>query len=158
MNNEVWKDIDGYDGKYQVSNFGRVRSFKQEKVRFLKPGLGYDGRQCVALHKKNKRKGILIHTLVLEAFVCKRPKGKVCRHLNGDPSDNRVENLTWGTQLENYQDAIRHGTRESNLSESLVREIRSISHELPIKEIAKKYGISASYTYAVVNRKTWKHV
>ena len=55
----------------------------------------------------------LVHRLVLEAFVGPRPEGMVARHLNGDPGDNRLENLAWGTQSENNYDKVRHGTHHN---------------------------------------------
>ena len=116
---EVWRPVIGHEGKYEVSNIGRVRSVdhmvyagegrqRLAKGRILKPGsLRRQGHQYVNLGKGNSR---YVHQLVLEAFVGTMPDGAVTRHLNGIPTDNRVENLAWGTHLENMRDTLRHGT------------------------------------------------
>ena len=105
---EIWKDIPNYEGKYQVSNLGNVRSFRQSIApKLLKPGRMFQGHLSVALGRNNSQ---CVHKLVLLAFVGPAPYKHECRHLNGNPSDNRLENLRWGTRSENILDAVRHGT------------------------------------------------
>ena len=106
---ENWKDIPGYEGRYQVSDQGRVRSFCLDtRGRFLKPGRMPSGHLSVALGRRNSQ---CVHRLVLLAFVGPPPKKSECRHLNGVPSDNRLENLKWGTRSENIGDDFVHGVR-----------------------------------------------
>lgn len=121
MTVEEWRPVVGYEEKYEVSNQGAVRSLdrviggphghRKWKGRKLKPhpakAGGYD---MVSLRDGGRDRYVSVHTIVLEAFVGPRPEGKLCRHLNGDPTDNRLENLRWGTQKENAQDSILHGT------------------------------------------------
>jgi hypothetical protein len=104
---ERWLPVPGYDGRYYVSDRGEVRSHVRKATRLLaqtsRSQAGYRG---VSLGIRNPR---YVHVLVLEAFVGPRPHGAVVRHLNGDNQDNRLENLAWGTALENARDRVNHG-------------------------------------------------
>lgn len=121
---EVWKDISDYEGSYQVSNLGRVRSLPRT-TRFMRNGkevqqavpgkvlsakVNRDGHLFVSLCKEGKPKHWYVHTLVLTAFVGSRPDGMECLHRDGDPTNNRVENLRWNTSSQNKLDSVRHGT------------------------------------------------
>ena len=118
---EVWKAIPGYEGRYEVSDQGRVRSLdrivecfgpvkgrylSKRSGRVLRPGPSNFGHLSVVLGKNNTQ---FVHKLVLLAFVGPAPNKHECRHLNGDPADNRLENLCWGTRHENIMDSVRHG-------------------------------------------------
>lgn len=112
--NEAWKDIPGFEGRYQVSDAGRVRSLPhrvrlvahgKETTRLapghlLKPGTKSSGHVSVAIGKGNSRD---VHRLVLEAFVGPCPDGCEVLHLNHNPADNRLENLRYGTRGENLK-------------------------------------------------------
>jgi len=105
--NEIWKDIPRYEGQYQVSTLGNVRSFRRSVApKLLKPGRMSGGHLSVALGRGNSR---CVHELVLLAFVGPAPIKHECRHLNGNPVDNRLENLKWGTRSENIKDKTAHG-------------------------------------------------
>jgi hypothetical protein len=105
---EIWKLVPEYEGKYEVSDQGRVRSFQRKPQGIiLRPGRMPSGHLSVALGRGNSQ---CVHKLVLLAFVGTAPDTHECRHLNGDPADNRLENLCWGTRSENIKDAVRHGT------------------------------------------------
>ena len=105
---ENWKPVLGYEGLYEVSDLGRVRNRKGLilKDRFKTP-MRY---RCVVLKKREKK----VSSLVLEAFVSPRPHKMVVRHLNGNAQDDRLCNLTWGTQSDNILDKIQHGTNNFN--------------------------------------------
>jgi hypothetical protein len=119
---EQWKDVPGYEGRYQVSDLGRVRSLdhrvrlvchgvettRLSPGRLLKPGRSRSGHVSVAIGKGNSR---LVHQLVLEAFVGPRPKGAESLHLNHDPKDNRLSNLRYGTRSENLRMDYEVGVR-----------------------------------------------
>ena len=108
MRTEEWRPVVGFSD-YEVSDLGRVRSYKRVKVRILHPTYNGSGSMRVELAGKKR----LVHILVLEAFVGLRPEGMECRHLDGDFTNNKVENLRWGTRSENILDAVRHGTHNN---------------------------------------------
>lgn len=108
--NENLKPIPKYDG-YYADEFGRIYSYRSGNQRLLSQRI-HKGYYRVNLKNKGGN-GICtepVHKLVLEVFVGERPEGMVCRHLNGNPLDNRLLNLCWGTPKQNAQDSIRHGT------------------------------------------------
>ena len=117
---EEWRDIAGYEGYYQVSSLGRVRSLRR-KVRH-----GFDGRLrevpsrilkvCesgkyprVGLALDGRGRTHAVHRLVAETFLGPAPKGAEVLHANDVGTDNRVENLRWGTRSENLRDAVSNG-------------------------------------------------
>jgi hypothetical protein len=107
---EVWKLVPEYDGKYEVSDQGRVRSFQRYlQGRILRPGRMPSGHLSVALGRGNSQ---CVHKLVLLAFVGAAPERHECLHINGIPDDNRLSNLRWGTRSENMKDAYAHGARD----------------------------------------------
>lgn len=106
---EIWKDIKGYEGLYQVSNLGRVKSLNYRRMGFSKiliPGAGGRGYACVSLYGRS----VKIHRLVAETFIPNPNKFKCVNHINGIKTDNRVENLEWCTQKYNV-----HHAYENNL-------------------------------------------
>lgn len=106
---ETWKPVAGYEGLYEVSDQGRVKSLRLG--RLMKPQLatGQKRRFKLLLVNGSSKKNVFVHTLVLEAFVGARPQGTECRHLNDDATDNSLENLVWGTRSENLADRVRNG-------------------------------------------------
>ena len=96
LKNEKWKDIEGYDGMYQVSDLGRVRSLKFGNVRVLRPGKCTCGYLTVCLYKDGKRKWFTVHRLVAQAFIENdNIFNTEVNHINEDKTDNRVDNLEW---------------------------------------------------------------
>ena len=101
---EIWKDILGYEGKYMVSNWGRVKSLnynKTGKERIMKLDKASNGYLQLYLYKDGKRKHYLVHRLVATAF-CENPEGfTVVNHINEDKADCRAENLEWCSRAYN---------------------------------------------------------
>ncbi len=103
---ERWKTVPGHE-EYAVSTSGRVRRTSTGKV--LTPWLQH-GYEWVHLSAGAKSARMAVHRVVLTAFVCPKPAGMECRHLNGQRRDNRLVNLTWGTKEQNELDRATHGT------------------------------------------------
>lgn len=99
---EIWKDIEGYEGRYQVSNLGNVLSIVGEKPYLLKPRITKFGYCRVALYHPNKKVvNYTVHRLVATAFIPNSKKYPCVNHKNEDKTDNRAENLEWCTYLYN---------------------------------------------------------
>lgn len=174
---EVWREVPGYRC-YEVSTSGRVRSFRKrgpgslrderrEKCVTIKPAITAKGYARVSLTSDEKAVQLAIHRLVLLAFVGPAPQAYLdSRHLDGNPLNNSINNLCWGTKLENGQDRVRHetapkGTRHWNakLGDDDVREIRAMRERgASLREMATAFGISEGNVLAIVQRKTWRHV
>ncbi|EOM78090.1 hypothetical protein DW322_11330 [Rhodococcus rhodnii] len=133
MDAEIWKPVLGYEGLYEVSSIGRVRTVERvvrggrtptssrtvpAKVRKVSAHVN-GGHLWLKLHRNGVRTPRFVHRLVLEAFVGEQPEGRnEVRHLDGNPANNRVENLAYGTHAENVADMLEHGThRNSRKSE-----------------------------------------
>ena len=96
LDNEVWRDIDGYDGMYQVSDLGRVRSRKSGEWKMLKAYRINSGYLMVCLSKDGKQKKVLVHRIVAQAFIPNDDETKtIINHRNSIRDCNRVENLEW---------------------------------------------------------------
>lgn len=114
---ERWRPIEGYAGRYDVSTQGRVRSWVRGAkrpddggYRILSAGVSADGyRRYVLVAEDGTKRNWPEHQLVLTSFVGPRPEGMECCHNNGDPGDNRVENLRWDTTMANRIDRRLHG-------------------------------------------------
>ena len=119
---EEWRPVVGYEGLYEVSDAGRVRSLSREvrtgrgtrmvDGRILSPARGVGGYPVVSLSNGGARVRP-VHRLVLEAFVGPRPAGTECCHGDGDPENNRLSNLRWDTHESNMDDQRRHGTNHN---------------------------------------------
>ena len=162
---ETWKDIPGYEGKYQASDMGRIRSLDQKvrgvchftgkefyrnvKGRVLRPGqFCKSGHVSVILGRGTP--GRPVHQLVMLTFVGAPPDGMEVLHNNGDPTDNRLENLRYGTRTENILDVYRQGKVWRKLSVDDVQTIR-FGFYCGIKgcELSKMYGVSQSVISAI---------
>lgn len=132
ITNEKWVDIPGYEGSYQASDSGRIRSLTRivplnngwastrwQYGRILRPAAGGrkmrdgtpDTRLSVVLRKDGKSRTLRVHQLVTLAFLGPQPAGMDVCHNNGDNTDNRLANLRYDTHSSNELDKLKHGTR-----------------------------------------------
>ena len=100
---EIWKDIVGYNGLYQISNCGRVKSFHNNSERILKHKTNNKGYKWVILCSNKTTKNCLIHRLVAEHFIENKNNYKIINHIDENPANNNVSNLEWCTQSENVK-------------------------------------------------------
>jgi hypothetical protein len=124
-----------------------------------------NGYPYVRLRRNGRKVRKRVPVMVLEAFVCKRPKGLECRHLDGVRANSNVTNLAWGTSKENQQDKVRHGTSRNGrhnaakLTESQVLEVVSLKRQgVSAGDIAAKFGISKDNVWLITSGKTWSDV
>lgn len=103
---EIWKDIEGYENLYQVSNMGRVRSLRYGKSKILKNRVNKGGYSTVILTKNYVPKTFYVHRLVAMHFIPNPENKPHIDHINTDRADNRVENLRWVTNKENHNNAL----------------------------------------------------
>lgn len=119
---EEWRDIKGYEGYYKISNKGRVKSFVGwdgrkyvHREKLLKPYIEETGnnysRLVIGLNKKKKREEFKVHQLVARAFIPNPKNRKEINHIDGNPFNNKVENLEWCTHGENMIHAIKTGLK-----------------------------------------------
>ena len=170
---EIWKKIKGFES-YEVSNMGRVRSWriqgncksKSSSPRILKHGKCRGQHEYINLWYRTKQNTRYVHRLVLEAFVGPRQEGMECRHLDGDPHNNRLDNICWGTHEENEKDKVRHGTicrgesvKHSKLKNGEVWLIkRLLFNGFRCKEIAKMFKVSSGCIGSIKTGKKWRHI
>jgi hypothetical protein len=177
---ETWLPIPGWEGLYEVSDHGRVKSLsrvvmhsqggpKRIRERILSNRIG-SSYPMVSLYAAGVSFERQVHELVLTTFVGPCPEGMECRHRDGDKTNARLDNLHWGTHSDNEQDKKLHGTDNrgdkhplAKLSDDEVCAIRSeyrrwSYHRTNMREICAKYGITQPTLSRIVSRKGWTHL
>ena len=160
---EIWKDVPGHEGLYQVSNLGRVKSLRFGKERILKPTPDKDGYYQVDLWKGGEGKTNKIHRLVMLAFFGE--SDLEVNHINGIKTDNRLENLEYCTPSENIQHALDIGLMaigenhpNSKLTRACVERIKYGHQGMTQQAISEIYGIARSLVSVIRSGKKWKHI
>ena len=175
MTKEVWRDIEGYEGLYQVSNMGRVKSLGRKdrfgrviKERILEPAVTHNGYLRVGLHVDGKRKMLRVHRLVCEAFHENPDNKSEVNHVNEDKTDNRACNLEWSTRTEN----CNHGSRNERVAKALSKPIGQFSLDGKLIKVwqsaceaRRQTGFDQGYVGAVARGKfkqaygyIWKYI
>jgi hypothetical protein len=175
MNSEVWKDVKDYEGLYQVSNFGRVKSLKREWstnknkrchddiiMKICNLSRGYQG---VPLCKDGKTKTFKVHRLVAIAFIDNPLDKPQINHIDCDKKNNHFSNLEWVTNSENLEHAIENNLRNcargekqhlSKLTEKDVKDI--LNSSLSTVKLGKIYNMDHTTIGDVKSKRTWRHV
>jgi len=173
---EVWKSVVGYEGLYEVSNLGRVRSVARTVRQLNKIGKprtysvrgrilktrSYDSYVYIDLAKDGKLTTCMVHRLVLLAFVGPCPDGMETRHLDGNKQNNSwPKNLAWGTHAQNEQDKKQNGTYqygEKNPRAKLtVEDVAFIrKSKETARALAKKFNVSQNNIFLIKHNHTWQ--
>ena len=167
MSGEEWRPVVDWEGRYEVSSEGRVRSLRyrfgiRPTPKILTPVL-VSGYPRVHLRSASSSKSILIHHMMLSAFDGPRPLGCETRHLNGVRTDNRLCNLRWGTPKEQGRDRLAHGTQPrgskhgcAKITENIAATIRRArTSGEPVSLLAMRYGLSESTVFRIVAGTLW---
>ena len=157
---ENWLNVVDFEGIYEVSNFGNIRSSKNKQLK--KITIDSNGRPYLGLWKNNKQKIVRPHKLVLEAFVGKALQGMECCHNDGNQKNNRLENLRWDTPKNNHADKLKHGTSNTgercNWAKLTKAQVIAIRADIRTqKEIATEYGVQQSQISRIKNGVRWIH-
>jgi hypothetical protein len=176
---EIWKDVVGYEGIYKVSNIGNIISCKRlifvntgcfySKEFLMKTAIDKLGYVRVGLTKNNKKKLWLFHRVIALAFIPNPSNYPMVNHIDGNKSNNSLDNLEWCTASQNISHSFKNGlssklgekNNSCKLTESQVLEIRKIHLENPetkLIETAKKFGISKQLVSRINLRLNWTHI
>jgi len=167
---EFWKPIQGFEGYYDVSSQGRVRSWRHPcrrghvlrrdtPPRVLKESLNNGGyRRVILENASGSRKTLLVHQLVAKAFI-PNPEGRTqVNHLTGLKKDCRVDGLEWTTPAENTHHAVRYGLLAAKPEEQ-VREIRRMAKSgISQAVIARQFNLSSGGVCLIIQRKRYAYI
>jgi hypothetical protein len=164
---EIWKDIKGYEKYYEISNLGNVR----RKSYLLSTNKTYDGYQAITLCANKTQKTKTIHRLVAETFIENIENKPQVNHIDGNKSNNKLENLEWMTSSENVKHALKLGLKDKNwqdgekninskLTEKQVLLIKEKLKNNKISVVYREYADIISYNtiYAIKTGRLWKNI
>lgn len=183
MEEEIWKDIDGYDGVYKISSIGRIvradrirtritklgkTSYIKEPSKIMKKCLDVDGYSVTRITKDGQRKFFKVHRLVAMAFIPNPENKSEVNRINFIKDDNRVENLEWVTPKENVNHMVSNGRNNvshgeshyaSKFKESDIIEIREMyANGVVQRRLSEKYNCCPRTICSIVHGETWKCV
>lgn len=172
---EQWKPIPEYEGYYEVSDLGNIRSLPRQVMKFDgQISFNVRGKQLalnkisngylqVMLSANGAKKTYSVHRLVLRAFIGEPPDKHEACHSNGIRDDNRIENLRWDTRVNNFKDREKHGNTakgerngcakvDTETVKAILADTRSN------RQIAKQYGLSSVTVDRIKSRQSWAHI
>jgi DNA-binding XRE family transcriptional regulator len=176
---EVWKPVVGYEGSYEVSSLGRVRSLtrlvdckggrkRSMSGKVMSVSIDHRGYRRVMLQRSGERKLLKVARVVCHAFNG-GPEGErnQAAHCDGSRTNDRASNLRWATNVENISDRAIHGTNlngerhhQSKLTETSVHLIRAMraGSSMTNAEIAKRFGVARTTVSGICNNRLWAHL
>lgn len=172
---EEWKPIEGYEGYYEISSYGRVKSFHPRnlpagKLRHLHWNKRRDYYYVECQIRRSNRKNFRVNRLVAKAFVPGYRPGLDVNHKDGNKRNNHAENLEWLTRSENQKHAFAHGLNtprrgelcgNSKINSETVMKIRALKRDQPKlrnADIAKMYGLGMSTITHIILGTRWAHL
>ncbi len=172
---EIWKDVKNYEGLYELSNFGKVRTVERIVLRKSKLGkltnfkinskikianLSKGGYLTIAIVKENKTITTYLHRIIAEVFVEKeKPNYNVVNHINGIKTDNRIENLEWTSSSQNNIHALDNFLRETrkNISIEFIEKVKELRNNgFKNYEIANQLNSTTSIIQGITSGRTYK--
>jgi hypothetical protein len=178
---EEWKPVVGFEGLYEVSNLGQIRSLDRlvnhphgttalRKGQLLKQTVNRYGYPCCTPSKNGKKVKLTMHRIVADAFLGANTCNLDINHIDGNKLNCAVSNLEYCTRRENIQHAIKMGLfilqrppikrgeehGHSKLSQKDVEDIRKIGATIPSRKLASKYGVSKTNILNILKNKIWK--
>lgn len=157
LEGEIWKDIEGWEGIYQVSNLGRIKKIlgKKEKILSLYTTGGYYG---VSFRKPNVHKHYRVHRLIAQAFIPNPENKPFINHIDGNKKNNALSNLEWCTHQENITHAFRileHGNMKLSMED--VESIRNLEiNSMNVKAISKQYNVDYQVVAHLLKNESYK--
>lgn len=166
---EIWRDVEGYEGLYQVSNMGRLKSLHYGKSVILNPSTARDGYINVTLTKNNQKKYCRLHILVAQAFIPNPEKLPVVHHCDNNKANCCADNLQWATHSENTKRAYESGAAKNGcrhhsakFSPEKTIEIRKsyipYNHEFGASALARKNDVNLFTIQKIVHGISYKDV
>jgi hypothetical protein len=175
MQNEIWLPIKGYEGLYECSSLGRIKSLPRIasnnqpfpggiRKQFIDPRPGY-GYLNVGLNINGKKRSKCVHRIIAIAFLGLPSMSLDVNHINGIKTDNRIENLEWLSRSENIKHSFKlglskiHGmySRNKKLNTEKVAEIRQkyLPRKYSFRMLGREYGVSEATIRQIVNMESW---
>ena len=160
---EEWRPLAGYEGRYEVSSCGRVKSlvdnFHRPRSKILLPNPNHAGYLRVKLQKDGGKWTAPVHRLVAEAFLGPRPDGMTVNHKNGAKEDNRPENLEYMSARDNRKHAWRTGLNKlpvKRLTAEQAAEIKSLKGVCSQRQIGLMFEVSEGFVQRIHTGKRWR--
>ena len=179
LDGEIWKPVKGYEGRYEVSNMGRVKSLGRYrygkkggtyavKERILSNTICGAGYHRICMFMDGNRDYNLVHRLVAENFIPNTNHKDQVNHIDGDKWNNKVSNLEWVTQSENMIHSYKNGLHKkqkgskrycAKLNEHIVAEIKKdVKMGVKLKYLAKQHNVNPVTISDIKRGRTWRHV
>lgn len=178
MEVERWKPIEGYEGIYEISDYGRIRSLdriiecrcdfgiyhSRRKGTYLRFGTNQSGYYNCRLYKDTFGKTQLVSRLVAQTFIPNPNNYPEVNHKDGNKKNNYYKNLEWMTHNENYQHGLDTGLINNvgeNASKAILSDedvIKILQSQKSARELSKKFKVNKSVIYQIKNKVTWKHI